>query len=294
MKPARLVSGGRAGALDDAAHLEGGLRVQSVHKTFDSAHSGHLVLSDISIEVPFGQVLALVGPTGCGKSTLLEIVCGLQKPDPGGEVYLGEAKVTGHRGVFAYMPQRDALLPWKSALNNAVLGLTARGWDKKPSRERALDLFRTFHLAEYADYLPRDLSGGMRQRVALLRTFLFPSKYMLLDEPFSALDAITRSNVHLWLAEALVEFPRTVLLVTHDIDEAILLADRVVVLGAHPGRVAADVMVPISRPRSLEVGSLPAFQTVRHELLAALAKYVPGLLRTSTAADNGANSRVAP
>ena len=264
-------------ALDVVATVESSLHVKKVSKTFGE---GPLVLSDISIDVPFGQVLALLGPTGCGKSTFLEIVCGLQAPDSGGGIHLGDAQVTGRRGLFAYMPQRDALLPWRTALNNATLGLTARGWDRRQARHHALELFETFHLAAYADYLPRDLSGGMRQRVALLRTFLFPSKYMLLDEPFSALDAITRSNVHVWLAEALAEFPRTVLLVTHDIEEAILLADRVIVLGAHPGCVAADVEVPIPSPRDLEVESLPAFHAVRHQILEVLARYVPGLLRS--------------
>lgn len=250
------------------------LHIRHVSKSFGTGARQNLVLSDVSLDIPFGQVLGIVGPTGCGKTTLLDIICGLGQPDPGGSVALGEEDVTGRRGVFAYMPQRDALLPWRTALANAALGLTVRGVAKEEAERRARDLFTTFGLAKYQGYHPQQLSGGMRQRVALLRTFLFPSSYMLLDEPFSALDAITRSNIHLWLLAALNEMRRTVVLITHDITEAIFLSDRVIVMGAHPGHIALDVDVPIPRPRTLDVETLDAFQQVRKETLAALADFV--------------------
>lgn len=257
------------------------LHACSVSKSFIVSGQTNRILAGIDLAIPFGSVVAIVGPTGCGKSTLLEIICGLQQPDRGSHVLLGDVDITGKRGFFGYMPQRDALLPWKSALNNAMIGLTARGVSASEARERARELFVTFRLDKYERYYPGELSGGMRQRVALLRTFLFPSLYVLLDEPFTALDAITRANVHMWLLDVLAELPRTVLLVTHDVDEAIFLADRIIVLGTRPGHVALDIPVRIPRPRSLGVEALEAFQSVRADVMHTLGQFVPGLLRSS-------------
>ncbi len=191
----------------------------------------------------------MVGPSGCGKSTLLELVAGLQEPDAGHVSVVGASAPGERLGVSAYMPQRDLLLPWRDALGNAALALECQGVAKADARRRAEPLFERFGLAEFEQALPAALSGGMRQRVAFLRTLLAGRPVLLLDEPFGALDSITRSSMQEWLAGALAAEPRTVLLVTHDVEEAILLADRVVVLSPRPGRVVAELEVALPRPR---------------------------------------------
>jgi ABC-type nitrate/sulfonate/bicarbonate transport system ATPase subunit len=198
-------------------------------------------LAGIDLDVRANAVTAVVGPSGCGKSTLLELVAGLQAPDEG-EI---------SRQPSAYMPQRDLLLPWRDALGNAALALECQGVPRAEARRRAAPLFERFGLAEFEQVRPAALSGGMRQRVAFLRTLLQGRPVLLLDEPFGALDAITRADLREWLAAALEEEPRTVLLVTHDVEEAVFLADRIVVLSPRPGRVVADFDVDLPRPRSI-------------------------------------------
>ena len=179
------------------------------------------------------------GPSGCGKSTLLELVCGLQEPDAG----------TVDAAPAALMPQRDGLLPWLSALDNAGLALRVAGRSKAEARAAAHEHFAAFGLEGFERTRPAELSGGMRQRVAFLRTLLAGRPVLCLDEPFGALDALTRAQLQRWLAGALVREPRTVLLVTHDVEEAVLLADRIVLLSPRPGRVVAELDVDLPRPR---------------------------------------------
>jgi ABC-type nitrate/sulfonate/bicarbonate transport system ATPase subunit len=198
-------------------------------------------LAGIDLDLRANAVTAVVGPSGCGKSTLLELMAGLQEPDEG---EIG-------RQPSAYMPQRDLLLPWRDALGNAALALECQGVPRAEARRRAVPLFERFGLTEFEHVRPAALSGGMRQRVAFLRTLLQGRPVLLLDEPFGALDAITRADLREWLAAALVEEPRTVLLVTHDTEEAVFLADRIVVLSPRPGRVVADFDVDLPRPRSI-------------------------------------------
>ena len=198
-------------------------------------------LEGIDLDLRANALTAVVGPSGCGKSTLLELVAWLQEPDEG-EI---------RRQPSAYMPQRDLLLPWRDALGNAALALECQGVQRAEARRRAAPLFERFGLTEFEHVPPAALSGGMRQRVAFLRTLLQGRPVLLLDEPFGALDAITRADLREWLAAALVEEPRTVLLVTHDTDEAVFLADRIVVLSPRPGRVVADFEVDLPRPRSI-------------------------------------------
>jgi ABC-type nitrate/sulfonate/bicarbonate transport system ATPase subunit len=214
-------------------------------------------LAGIDLDLRAKAVTAVVGPSGCGKSTLLELVAGLQEPDEG-EL---------HRQPSAYMPQRDLLLPWRDALGNAALALECRGVSRAEARRRAAPLFERFGLTEFEQMRPAALSGGMRQRVAFLRTLLQGRPVLLLDEPFGALDAITRADLREWLAAALEEEPRTVLLVTHDVEEAIFLADRIVVLSPRPGRVVADFEVDLPRPRSI---TDPAFTDLKARALEAL------------------------
>ena len=224
-------------------------------------------LEGIDLEVRSDEVLAVVGPSGCGKSTLLELMAGLQEPDEGTVSALGATGAAGRRAACAYMPQRDLLLPWRDALANAALALECQGVPRAEARRRAEPLFERFGLAEFERARPSELSGGMRQRVAFLRTLLPGRPVLLLDEPFGALDSITRSSMQRWLAEALAQEPRTVLLVTHDVEEALFLADRVAVLSPRPGRVVAELRVDLPRPR--EVTS-PEFGALKRRALEAL------------------------
>jgi NitT/TauT family transport system ATP-binding protein len=207
-------------------------------------------LRDVSLRAAAGEVLAIVGPSGCGKTTLLELICSLQRPD-GGEAS-GEPA--------ALMPQRDLLLPWLNALDNAALALRIARRPRAQARARAAALFAELGLGGFERAHPRELSGGMRQRVAFLRTLLSDKPVLCLDEPFGALDAITRAEMQVWLARALQREPRTVVLVTHDVEEAVLLADRVVVMSARPGRVVAEIEIELARPRGRTDASVVALR----------------------------------
>lgn len=223
---------------------------------------GDLVALDrVSLQLADGEVLAVVGPSGCGKSTLLELLAGLQGPD-GGRVSAPPA---------AYMPQGDLLLPWRSALGNAALALECAGMRRREARDRAHPLFERFGLAGFERARPAQLSGGMRQRIAFMRTLLAGRPLLLLDEPFGALDSITRAEMQEWLARALADEPRTVVLVTHDVEEALYLADRVAVMSPRPGRVVAELSVPLPRPRPRrETVTDPEFAELKVRALEAL------------------------
>jgi NitT/TauT family transport system ATP-binding protein len=221
------------------------------------AYGDVVALRDMSLRVDDGEVVAVVGPSGCGKSTLLELVCGLQRPDAG----------RVESGPAVLMPQRDLLLPWSSALDNAALPLLVRGVSRGAARERARPLFAQLGLEGFEAARPDELSGGMRQRVAFLRTLLAGKPVLALDEPFASLDALTRSQMQEWLAEALAREPRTVLLVTHDVEEAVVLADRVVVMSPRPGRAVGEIEVGLPRPR---VRTDPAAVSLRERALEML------------------------
>jgi ABC-type nitrate/sulfonate/bicarbonate transport system ATPase subunit len=222
-----------------------------------------VALDGLSLSVSEGGIVAVVGPSGCGKSTLLELLAGLQAPDEG----------TVEAPPAAYMPQRDLLLPWRSALANAALALECAGVRRGEARVRAQPLFERFGLAGFEGARPAELSGGMRQRVALARTFLSGRQLLLLDEPFASLDQITRGSLQEWLAEALGDEPRTVVLVTHDVQEALYLADRVVVLSPRPGRVVDEIAVPIERPRPRRATiTSPPFAALEERALEALGQ----------------------
>jgi ABC-type nitrate/sulfonate/bicarbonate transport system ATPase subunit len=219
-----------------------------------------VALRDVSLRAVAHEVVAVVGPSGSGKSTLLELVCGLQEPD-GGRVAAGRAVL---------MPQRDLLLPWLDARDNAALPLRLAGIKRDAARATAHTLLAELGLDGFEDARVWELSGGMRQRVAVARTLLSGAPILCLDEPFGALDAITRADAQAWLAGVLVRRPRTVLLVTHDVEEAAVLADRVVVLSPRPGRIVADLRVDLPRGDAGRTPTDPQVVAVRAQALDAL------------------------
>ena len=234
------------------------------------ALGGRRVLDDLHLHVPRHGRLGIVGRSGVGKSTLLSLVAGLDEPDAGTVNVGGATSPAARLERCALMPQRDCLLPWRTALDNACLALENRGIPGEEARRRAAPLFERFGLAQAERLRPAQLSAGMRQRVAFLRTLLADKDVLLLDEPFAALDAITRAELQEWLDDALASEHRTVLLVTHDVEEALLLCDRVVVLAG--GRVAASLDVDVDRrgPRR-EVVTSRGFTQLREQALEALA-----------------------
>src|SRR5918997_2083 len=227
----------------------------------DKDHGAVQALRGVSLRVRPGEIVALAGPSGCGKSTLLELVCGLLAPDAG----------TVRAAPAALMPQRDALLPWLSALDNAGLALRVAGVPRAEARARAHEHFAAFGLEGFERSRPAALSGGMRQRVAFLRTLLAGRPVLCLDEPFGALDALTRLQMQRWLEGALAREPRTVLLVTHDVEEAVLLADRVVLLSPRPGRIVDELDVALPRPRARDDRAVVELRERALEVLGAEA-----------------------
>ncbi|OZC46079.1 ABC transporter [Rhodococcus sp. WWJCD1] len=219
-----------------------------------------LVLDGVSFGAQKGEFISIIGPSGSGKSTVFNMLAELDRPDSG----------TVNVPPCAYMPQKDLLFPWRSVLDNTTLGLEVQGVAKKEARARARELFPVFGLDGYESARPSELSGGMRQRAALLRTVVQGRSVLLLDEPFGALDSLTRSDMQSWLQQVWSEFRWTVLMITHDIREAVYLSDRVVVLSPRPAHVRRQVEVPLPRPRGLEIVTTPQFAAVEKQLMDVL------------------------
>ncbi len=245
------------------------LRLAGIAKGFGAVRA----LEAVDLAIGAGEFVCLIGPSGCGKSTLFNIVAGLLPPDPGGALFLdGASQPLDHLlGRVAFMPQRDLLLPWRTVLDNAILATEIEGRrPKREAREAARAMAADFGLKGFEDHYPQQLSGGMRQRVALMRTFLFERDLMLLDEPFGALDALTRAMMQRWLLDIWSRYRRTILFITHDIDEAIFLGDRVVVMTARPGRIKLDLTVDLPRPRLAAMLTAPEFVAIKRRLLDAV------------------------
>ncbi len=230
-------------------------------------------LDGVHLEVARGAFASLIGRSGCGKSTLLRVLAGLVEPSSG-EARLNGEDVRGRPGRAAYMPQDDTLLPWRRALGNAVLGLELQGVPRSRAEGLAEPLLEQFGLGEFTRAWPAELSGGMRQRLALARTFLARGP-LLLDEPFGALDALTRQEMQLWLqgvwAVPAADQRRAALLVTHDIDEALVLSDVVYVMSDRPGTIVDRIEIPLARPRPLAVVTTPEFAMLKARVLGALS-----------------------
>jgi len=261
------VSGNGSGPSDAATGGDVGIHLMGIGKRFGEL----VVLRGIDFEIPRHSRIGIVGPSGGGKSTLLHIVAGLLEPD-GGEVNVEGATAAKDRlARCALMPQRDLLLPWRTALDNATIALENRGVSRSEARNQTRPLFARFGLAMFEDVRPAQLSGGMRQRVSFLRTLVADKDVLLLDEPFGALDSITRAQMQEWLLRALGDVPRTVLLVTHDVEEALLLSKVVVVLSARPGRVVRVLTAgfPTDAPRR-EIVTSPEFVALKEKALEAI------------------------
>lgn len=245
------------------------LKMEQISKTYFGEKEILPVLDSVSIDVKKGEFVSLLGPSGSGKSTLFKIALGLVKPDKG-RVLLDNKDTGGKLIKVGYMPQQDLLLPWKNLLGNASLPLIAAGVNKNEAYKRVRELLPVFGLEGFENYYPAQLSGGMRQRAALLRTFLIDSELMLLDEPFAALDALTREKLQEWLLEVWDKFKKSVLFITHSIDEAIYLSDRVYVISDIPGKIKYEQQIKIIRPRSRKIVTTEEFIRYKKELMEAL------------------------
>ncbi len=226
-------------------------------------------LKDISLSLEENKFVSILGPSGCGKSTLFDIISGLEKPDMGSVLIEGK-NYTGRTGRVSYMHQKDLLLPWKTVLDNCCIPLIIKGLNLKQAREKAECYFSLFGLLGFEKYYPGQLSGGMKQRAALLRTYLFSNDIMLLDEPFGGLDAMTRRDMQLWLLKLLENFKSSILFITHSVDEAIFLSDKIYLLSKRPAEVRSVFEVNIERPRDYKVFTLEAFINIKGEILKLL------------------------
>ncbi len=242
------------------------LVVDAVSRRFPRPDGGTVdALVDADLRVREGEFVSVIGPSGCGKSTLFNLIAGLDEPSSGRIVIDGVDR-SGQQGLVGYMLQKDLLLPWRTVLDNVILGLEIGGVRRKEAHAIARPLLQTYGLGDFLDRYPGQLSGGMKQRAALLRTILFNRDIVLLDEPFGALDAQTREQMQEWLLDLWDDFRKTVLFVTHDIDEAIYLSDRVVVMSARPGRIVAEMPIELVRPRKPSIVTSEAFIQLKSQV----------------------------
>ncbi|MDX8045535.1 ABC transporter ATP-binding protein [Gracilibacillus sp. S3-1-1] len=245
------------------------LQVNNGGKVFKKDGKEIVALEEMSIQIETGKFVSIIGPSGCGKSTLFNMIAGLLLPTSG-EILLDGQNIVGKSGRVGYMLQKDLLLPWRTILANIILGLELKGVPKKEAEKRALPLINKYGLGGFEYHYPSELSGGMRQRAALLRTLLYDQDVILLDEPFGALDAQTRLLMQTWLMQIWQDFKKTVLFITHDIDEAIYLSDEIYVLSPRPGRLKEIVSIDLPRPRTQASLSTVEFVQLKQQLLSML------------------------
>lgn len=241
------------------------LKVQDVSKSFDSEK----IIENISLELHEGEIVSLLGVSGGGKTTLFNIIAGLILPDEG-SVWLDEEELTGQPGNVSYMLQKDLLLPYRTILDNVAMPLMVRGMKKGEAREAAAPYFAEFGLEGAEKKYPIQLSGGMKQRAALLRTYLFSKKVALLDEPFSALDMLTKQAIHEWYLDVMDKIHLSTIFITHDIDEAILLSDRIYLLTGKPGRITKEIVIEEPKPRRKDFHLTEEFLAYKREILSHL------------------------
>ena len=242
------------------------LSIENMSKSFD----GELILDDLSITVGEGEFVSILGPSGSGKSTLFHVIGGLFTPDTG-DILLDGQSISGQRGSISYMPQSPSLLPWRTVIENVMLGQELHG---KRDRDMAIRMIHRAGLKGYEETYPDDLSGGMKQRVAFIRALVSPQSFLCLDEPFSALDEFTRLDMQKWLLSIWEEDLSSVLFVTHNIDEALFLSDRIIVLSTRPARVQKEFKVPFPRPRDKEILLTEEFLKWKTDIFEELSQYV--------------------
>ena len=266
--------------------MSAGLETKGLTKVFPARDGREPVraLEGVEMTVAPEQFVSIVGPSGCGKSTLFNLLAGLDRPS-GGEILLDGRRADDLLGRVGYMPQADMLMPWRTVLDNTILGLVLNGVGRGEARERATAELPRFGLDGFEDHWPARLSGGMRQRAALLRSFLAGRDLMLLDEPFGALDALTRQVMQEWLLEIWQQDRKTILFVTHDVEEALFLSDRVYVMSGRPGRIVRCIEVDLERPRDLEETTTdPRFVELKVQLLEPLREEAAAQLARGKAA----------
>lgn len=241
------------------------LRIDHIKKNFEDTS----VLEDLSLKVMDHEFVTILGPSGSGKSTLFNIVSGLMEPDIG-RVYIEGEDYTGKTGRVSYMYQKDLLLPWRKIVDNVALPLVIRGERKKEAREKVKGYFKIFGLEGFEDKYPFQLSGGMRQRAALMRTYMFSKDIILLDEPFGGLDAITKSKMQYWLLEVLENLKASILFITHDVEEAIFLSDRIYVLSDRPTTIKEEIVIDLPKPRKREITTSEEFNGIKRHIMSIL------------------------
>lgn len=241
------------------------LKVENVSKAFDEER----IIENISLELQQGELVSLLGVSGGGKTTLFNIISGITFPDEG-KVWIDGEDRTGKTGQVSYMLQKDLMLPYRTILDNVALPLIVKGMKKREAREKANVYFEEFGLEGTQKKYPNQISGGMRQRAALLRTYLFSEKVALLDEPFSALDMLTKQSIHEWYLDVMEKIQLSTLFITHDIDEAILLSDRIYLLTGKPGTITKEIVLKEPKPRKKDFALTEAFLNYKKEILAHL------------------------
>jgi ABC-type nitrate/sulfonate/bicarbonate transport system ATPase subunit len=246
------------------------LQLDNVGMAFATPGGLFRAVAPLNLAIPTGRFVSLVGPSGCGKSTLFNIIAGLLSPTEGRVLIDGE-DATGTIGRVGYMLQKDLLLAWRTVLDNVILGMEIQGKPLSAARARALPLLQKYGLSGFEYLYPNSLSGGMRQRAALLRTLLFDTDVILLDEPFGALDAQTKLQMQEWLMQLWSDFRKTVVFVTHDVDEAIYLSDEIHVMGTRPGRILESIPITLPRPRLRTSSLTPEFIAIKEQCMTLLA-----------------------
>lgn len=247
------------------------LKIEKINKEYPLSNKETFeTLKDICMDIKYGEFVSIIGPSGCGKSTLFNIISGIENPSSG-EILLDNKLITNNKGLVGYMPQKDYLLPWRTVLENSILGMEIQGFSKKEAKEKANEYLEIFELQAFKNEYPSALSGGMRQRVALLRTILLEKDILLLDEPFGALDEITRTQMQIWLLRIRKRFNHTIIFITHSIDESIFLSDRVIVFSQRPAKIKYELKVELPPERQLEIMTDNRFINYKRKLLEELS-----------------------
>ncbi|RYG34566.1 MAG: ABC transporter ATP-binding protein [Burkholderiales bacterium] len=254
-----------ASATSSASTGSRAIGVHQVTKSFKSASGVVRALDEISVDIRAGEFVSVVGPSGCGKSTLMSLIAGLKQPS-GGEIRIGDTRVSGPYTDVGIVFQRDLLMEWRTTLENVLLQIDMRGLRRKDYTDRAMQLLSKVGLADFADKYPRELSGGMRQRASICRALIHDPPVLLMDEPFGALDALTRDDIAADLTQLCEQTGKTVVFITHSIAESVFLSDRVLVMSPRPGRILEDIRIDLPRPRRIETRDTVVFTDYMHRI----------------------------